>query len=255
MKRLAQHIGLLAIAFMVAAPSVARADVVLMGSDYFETIPDTFFLPLTQPPLNLPSGALAGLPIGPGSTDTIVRRLDDCMIGMAVPGSQCVIPIEMVALSLVSVVNPMVVLRESPTQQSFGQMTIISDGSGSGGTFDSFFDIFVDLSIDGGMNFMLLGPPIHLESSGTSWTTQPQGIVVPGPVGDGEANLHVNPGVCAGLYAGMPCFDFFVAGQVTESHPLLGQHTARSAVPEPGTLALCGLALWLLARRRSRPQG
>ncbi|MBL8378054.1 MAG: hypothetical protein JNM79_09310 [Burkholderiales bacterium] len=254
MKRLAQHLGFLAIACVVAAPSVARADVILMGSDYFETVPSTFFLPLTQPPFNLPSGNLAGMTIGPGSTDTIVRRQSDCMISMISPGDSCTIPIEMVALSLVSVHTPLVVLRESPTLQSFGQMTIISDGGGSGGTFNSFFDIFFELSIDGGMNFMP-GPPIQLQSTGSAWTTQPQGIIVPGLVGDGDANLHVNPGVCPGLYLGMPCFDFFVVGNVTEVHPFLGQHTARSAVPEPGTLALCGGAFWLLARRRVRPQG
>jgi hypothetical protein len=234
------------IGVLIAACAPARADVILAGSDYFETIPPTYFAPLSGPPLNLPSPDLVGLPIGPGSTDTIVRRLGDCPIALGLAGSQCTIPIEMVALSLQSVVAPMVVLRESPTQTSAGQMTITSDGSGTGGTFTSFFDIFVELSIDGGNTFNLLGPPIHLESSDTPWTIQPHGILVPGLVGDPDANLHVNPSVCPNLYGGMPCFDFFVL-QVNESHPLLGQHSARPAVPEPGSLLLAGAALLALA--------
>ena len=120
---------------LISAP--ARADIVLLGSDYFETVAPTFFVPL---------GALAGLPIGPGTTDTIVRRLGDCSLDLLMPMSSCTIPIEMVALSLVSVFNPTILVRESPTLQSSGQMTMESDGSGAGGTFNSFFDIFFEIS-------------------------------------------------------------------------------------------------------------
>ena len=156
---------------LLGAP--ARADTVLLGSDYLETVQPTFFIPLG--PLN----PLAGLPIGPGTTDTIVRRRGDCSLSLFGAGSNCTIPIEMVALSLISVVNPMVRLRESPTLQSTGMMTMTSDGSGTGGTFASFFDVFVELSLDGGLNFAPV-PQLQLQSSGTQWTTLEQGLLVPG---------------------------------------------------------------------------
>ena len=107
-----------------ATPS-ARADLVLLGADYLETIQPTFFVPLG--PLN----PLVGLSIGPGTTDTIVHRTQDCALALGSAGSSCTIPIELVALSLMSSVNPSYVLRESPTLTSAGQMTISSDGSGT----------------------------------------------------------------------------------------------------------------------------
>ena len=116
--------------------SAAHADVVLLGSDYFQTIQPTFFTPLGG--LN----PLTGLRIGPGTTDTIVQRQADCSLSLSTLGSNCTIPIEMVALSLISTVNPLVRVRESPTLASTGLMTIASDGSGMGGTFGSFFDVF-----------------------------------------------------------------------------------------------------------------
>ena len=74
--------------------SAAHADLVLLGSDYFETIQPTFFTPLGG--LN----PLTGLRIGPGTTDTIVQRQVDCSLSLGTLGSNCTIPIEMVALSL-----------------------------------------------------------------------------------------------------------------------------------------------------------
>ena len=233
------------LAVLFAGP--ARADLVLLGSDYFETIQPTFFAPLG--PLN----PLAGLPLGPGSTDTIVQRRGDCALSLATAGSQCTIAIEMVALSLVSTVNPLVRLRESPTLQSNGQMKMTSDGSGTGGTFNSFFDVFVELTFDGGSTYVdPIGGALHLESSGSAWTTIEPGLLIAGLIGDQNANFHPGKIGCQALI-GMQCVDFYLVGSVTEQHPAGAVHTARGAVPEPDGLALFGAALCALGwlRRRS----
>ena len=232
----------LALAAAVTAGPARADDLVLLGADYFQTIQPTFFTPLGA--LN----PLAGLPIGPGNTDTIVHRQRDCSLSLATLGSNCTIPIELVALSLVSTVNPMVRLRESPTLGSSGEMTINSDGSGTGGTFNSFFDVFFELSFDGGSTFSPMGP-LHLSSSNTGWTAFEHGLLVDGLVGDQNANRHTNKdgGACPVFGQGR-CVDFFLVQDVMEVHPDGSVHTATAAqIPEPSTVALLGLGLAAMA--------
>lgn len=247
LKRLAIASTLVGASLLTAS---AHADVVLLGSDYFETVQPTFFTPLGA--LN----PLAGLVIGPGTTDTIVQRQADCTLSLLIAGSMCTIPIELVALSLVSTVNPLVVLREAPgsvagTSRSGGTMTMTSDGSGTGGFFiSSFFDVFTELSLDGGLTFAPLAD-VPLSSGATPWTIiepSPPALLVPSLVGDQNANQHTNKGACSTP----PCVDFYVPF-VQEQHPGVGLHSAKGAtIPVPTTLALLGAGLGLmgLARRR-----
>ena len=242
-------VGLLALSCALLA-SPARGDLVLLGSDYLQTVQPTFFVPLG------PANPLMGVPIGPGNTDTIVRRHANCALSLSTIGSQCTIPIEMVALQLVSVQPIGVRVRESPSLTSSGQMQISSDGSGNGGTFNSFFDVFFELSLDDGNTWQPQGP-LHLNSVNTGWTTTEPLLLVDGLVGDPLANRHTNKGIdCP---SGMRCVDFYLVGDVTEQHLDGSTHTARNAVPEPAGLPLVGLALALMAvgtgRRAGRQPG
>lgn len=256
LRRVAASAALVIGASVISAP--AHSDVILLGSDYLTTIQPTWFLD----PLN----TFHGVPVGPGLTDTIVQRQGNCGLGaggLTTSGANCTIPIEMIALSLQSDADPLVLIRESPTLATVGTMTITSDGSGTGGTMASFFDIFFELSLDGGATWAPQGAELTSDA-GTPWTTIPSAndLLVPGLVGDQAANLHTNKGVCASQVNDPNCVDFYFlglangGGGVTEREPLPpGVHSAiPTQIPEPGSLALlaAGLALLGWGKRRNR---
>ena len=70
---------------------------------------------------------------------------------------------EMVQLDILNgTLPPGVMIRESPTLQSTGQTTITDIGGGQY-QIDSFFDIFTELSMDGGQNWIpTTSGPVHM---------------------------------------------------------------------------------------------
>jgi hypothetical protein len=224
----------------LAAADGARAqvaDVVVLGSDYFETTTGTFFN------FGPPWGAVDfnGYPIGPGLTDTIVQRTSDVVINGS-PG-----PLQITALSLEStspvpgVGNIFVTLNPADLSMDTGQITI--SGSLSGGMFTSFFDVFFDVCLMPGAGGVGCAPgtspiyknstPLLLQNSGASWSPDPPpgSIIVTGPVGDLAANVHT------GLTSNES--DFW-PGVVVEMHPGGGgAHVVMPAgIPEPSTWAM-----------------
>lgn len=93
--------GRVLLALVLAVCSPVSALTIMAGSDYLETAPGTFmdFDAFGVPDIGIVD--FTGDPIGPGGTDTIVRRLDDAELPSE--GSDGIIDIELVALSLTSV--------------------------------------------------------------------------------------------------------------------------------------------------------
>jgi hypothetical protein len=191
-----------------ASPAVAQQPV-LAGHDLLTTdptltdfdfsltpIPADFFVPGSDPFDGVI--ALSGGPLGTTlcpnddltGIDTIVERLADAAV--PVVSNSDVVPIEIVALSLVSTapitvtynggLNPEqwdveVDLSQNPQPQ--GQMTITRTHS-NGGTFDTQLPVlprftFTHLTetrvLDFGLEFL---PPVQLEGTGDPWEDKPQ---------------------------------------------------------------------------------
>jgi len=210
------------------------------GYDLFETDPQS-----THFDFGLPAGffgpgsdpftgrvKFAGVPLetfmghNVGDADTVVQRLE-----AANPMPDDTVPIEIVALSLVSM-EPITVVYPgmgthqwdvnvglSSTQPSQGQMTIRHEGT-EGGTFDSQLQVvprFTFTRLSDGFQVELDGselPPQILQAEGVPWRPgcEPPALAVPG----------LNDGFC-------PSFD---GGKVlTLEEALLATHGVRPAQP------------------------
>lgn len=171
--------------FGLALPFVSRATpIVNLGWDLLNTQAGTTFMGVPFQGVNLGNYNFGVSPVGVGNADTIVRRLD---VANAVNGpgpSQDIIPIELVALQLQSVIPVNLgaglgyyyITLQSARGGSLspGTMTINFGPEGNPhGTFDSFFDVFFDLrigSLDGPIVFSM---DHMLNSGGNSWSHQP----------------------------------------------------------------------------------
>jgi hypothetical protein len=211
-----------------------------IGSDYFQTQTGTF---ATFPP---PIGVVnfMGNPVGPGSTDTIVQRLNEPTL---IPGGgPSTVSTLLTTLSLEGTAplniggfhySVFVNLDPSHLADDTGTLLVSLNSAANGGTFSSTLNVFFDVSflpLDGGPALATLPMNITLGSTGTPWSTTPAAgsLLVSGTdggSGDQAGNIHT------GLAPGE--LDFFT-GTFTEGGPGEGHVVSNTPTPEPGSLLL-----------------
>ncbi len=95
------------------------------------------------------------------------------------PGTQS-FDTEMLALNLSGgTLPPGVMIRESPTRQSTGKTTIVPAAGGH--RIGSFFDIFTEISLDGGLSWNAANRTLHLEHNAVPHDTVASSDTLPPP--------------------------------------------------------------------------
>jgi hypothetical protein len=82
-------------------------------------------------------------------------------------------------------------IRESPTRASLGRTTVRPATDGNGFMIDSFFDIFTELSLDGGATWSPAQQPAHVELRRDATTVPP--ITVPSSLLPPRNDLYITP--------------------------------------------------------------
>ncbi len=244
------------------------------GLDYFHTISGTQFnfgstvnsgnavtftgMPIADPFDTTNFGTVG--PGGLGNSDTVVERLFDTGDFNGTGETEFGLEIEMVALSLKSVAPVAVdgvsglydvfVTLDADGKSSDGTMNISLDTDPDGtnapeGTFDSFFDLFLDAAF------------VHQTDSTKDFVMDLDNEFV-GMPGHGVPGLQFSATECdwSTTFVGKPEYpgegpNFFQTGNCSHIHPF-GVHETKIAAPEPGTMALFAFGLMGLAARRRR---
>jgi len=269
-----------AAALLAAIPLAAKADVVVAGTDYFQTVP-----PATDNIPGIGTVDFMGVPFGPGTTDTIIQRTAAITIGVTNPPTppnlmMRGLQLESTNWAALGLPAPFFVSLD-PTQlaNDTGVMSIFGNTT-TGGTFNSTinvnFDMCTALGVRGvgcGSGTLIGTGSLSLSSSGSLWSPTPASgdLIVPGPLdgspADFAANDHFIPCISIGqdpvcvlpsslvdLPAGGSIVDFFPG---TPTNPVMSCapgacHPVDPALPEPGTIVLLGSSLLGLAGLRNR---
>jgi hypothetical protein len=118
---------------------------------------DSFFDVFTEIDLTLPGGTAIR------ESPTRQSQIRSTNNSGGLPPGEVVFDTEMLQLDLSGgTLPPGVMIRESPTLQSTGQ-TRLTDIGGGNYRIHSFFDVFTELSLDGGQQWFPSDGPLHLE--------------------------------------------------------------------------------------------
>lgn len=238
---------------VLAGPADARAGFVVdPGYELLTTTAGTSFAGVPFVGVPLTAFDFGGGPVPVGDADTIIRRRDPAVAPGGMPGTAPPVPIELVALQLMSAVPADFGLgggiyyatlqsaRGGPA--STGTITVTFGPEGDPhGTFDSVIDVFFDLRFGSLNGPIALSGNTPVQAAGVPWGHLP-------PPAAAEV-----PGVNTFLNGTDRSADFFPAA-FTEQGPPGTAHALRPAsVPEPGSLAAvaCGV-LALAGYRRVR---
>ena len=227
--------SMLVAAVVTLGPGAASSTPIDPGFDLFSTVGPTFV------DLGGTIGivGLEGVPIGPGTTDTIVERKE----GLA-SGTSGTIDIELVALSLRSVAPVNIggtlfdldVISGSllgEPDNPLGNMTITHNDP-NGGTFVAV------LPVDAKLTFTDVGNPLNTNVQFFNDIFNSQGLWSHTPAA-GYPNSSTFPS--GGFYPGVDPNTGQPVVTLESTSTLNAEHRVVPAIPEPGTLAILGLGL------------